>query len=393
MLDMIQECASIVLLLVQISTLSINTFEIPIYNIRGKPLSLLASLEKTQKKICLFANCNALNTLYDVIDSLNNKRNIGERLLNNFNGRPYNILRDLTNDVKPPLAEVQPAFRRLYSAKPNPVYNNLRSLPDWFTPMAAGKTFSVHSPATAKLTPKPEMKLNINTHWNALQQHLTGPIRWSTTALPTLVNNPSNVPHNQLPLKPPTMTAVTDVSQQVIAQSKMSPIEKFTQGLDHFERQFYKESIGLVRHLISTFPSSSDKLTLRHGSRLMLWPGRPEPRFQGGAAAALKLRVERFNGTEATDTIATILNKKVELDSGGAMHDTFDEGDVSSGVAAVFITTLYMRGRWRTSPTVLNGTLPFHDADSAPKRTVRMIRINDIMKYADLKDWDAQVSH
>ncbi|CAH0699093.1 unnamed protein product [Spodoptera exigua] len=72
------------------------------------------------------------------------------------------------------------------------------------------------------------------------------------------------------------------------------------------------------------------------------------------------------------------------------MHDTFDEGDVSGGVAAVFITTLYMRGRWRTSPTVLNGTLPFHDADAAPKRTVRMIRINDIMKYADLKDWDAQ---
>lgn len=84
---------------------------------------------------------------------------------------------------------------------------------------------------------------------------------------------------------------------------------------------------------------------------------------------------------------------KVELDSGGAIHDTFDEGDVSGGMVAVFMTTLYMRGRWRASPTVLNGTQPFHDADDAPQRTVRMIRINDMMKYADLQDWDAQVSH
>lgn len=81
------------------------------------------------------------------------------------------------------------------------------------------------------------------------------------------------------------------------------------------------------------------------------------------------------------------------MDSGGAIRDTFDEEDVSGGVTAVFITTLYVRGSWRTAPTVLNGSRFFHDHEDAPKRTVRMIKINDIMSYADLKEWDAQVSH
>ncbi|XP_050553595.1 serpin B12 isoform X2 [Spodoptera frugiperda] len=306
----------------------------------------------------------------------------------------------------------------------------------------------MHSPGATQLTPKPEMRLNFNTPWNAPQQHPTRSLGWSTTALPILVSSPSIVPHSQSPVKPPATTAATAASQQVIAHKNMSAIDKFTERLDLFERQFYKitfakltsispadrqengmsfvqsgffllltlmvlskevdpatraeidqcigfkitdmERVDLVKRLISTLPSTSDTLTVRHASRLMLWPGRHEPRFQDGAAAALMLNVEHFNGTETSDAIATILNKKVELDSGGAIHDTFDEGDVSGGMVAVFMTTLYMRGRWRASPTVLNGTQPFHDADDAPQRTVRMIRINDIMKYADLQDWDAQ---
>ncbi|XP_022827737.1 uncharacterized protein LOC111357326 isoform X2 [Spodoptera litura] len=453
MLDMIQECASVVLL-VQISMFSINTIEIPIYNIREKSHSFLANLEKSQKKYCLFNNswlsCNALHNFYDIIDILYKKRNIGEKFLNHYNARPYSQssktrVRNLGNDVKPPLSEVQPPFRRFYSASPNTMYNNLRSYPDWYTPIP-GKTFPVYSPGATQLAPKPEMKFN--SPWNAPQQYPTRPIGWSTTALPILVSSPSIVPHSQLPLKPPATTAVTGASQKVITQKNMSSIDKFTQRLDLFERQFYKitfakltsispadrqengmsfvqsgffllitlmvlskevdtatraeidkcigfkisdmESVDLVKRLISTLPSTSDTLTVRHASRLVLWPGRDEPRFQDGAAEALMLSVERFNGNETSDTIATILNKKVELDSGGAIHDTFDEGDVSGGVIAVFMTTLYMRGRWRASPTVLNGTQPFHDADDAPQRTVRMIRINDIMKYADLKDWDAQ---
>lgn len=83
----------------------------------------------------------------------------------------------------------------------------------------------------------------------------------------------------------------------------------------------------------------------------------------------------------------------MEIDTGGALHDTFEEDDVSGGVSAVLVNTLYLRGRWRASPTVLNGTRRFRDADDALNRTVRMIRINDIMDYADLSDWDAQVSH
>lgn len=66
---------------------------------------------------------------------------------------------------------------------------------------------------------------------------------------------------------------------------------------------------------------------------------------------------------------------------------------MSGGVIAVLMTTLYFRARWRAAPTVLNGTWPFHDADDAPKRTVRMVKINDIMGYADIKEWNAQVSN
>lgn len=82
----------------------------------------------------------------------------------------------------------------------------------------------------------------------------------------------------------------------------------------------------------------------------------------------------------------------MEIDSGGAIRDTFDEDDVSGGVTAVLLTTMYVRGSWRTAPTVLNGTRPFHDHTDAPQRTVRMIRINDYMNYTDLEEWDAQVS-
>lgn len=62
-------------------------------------------------------------------------------------------------------------------------------------------------------------------------------------------------------------------------------------------------------------------------------------------------------------------------------------------MAAIVTTTLYFRARWRTAPTVLNGTKPFHDADDAPERTVRMIRLNDIMGYADIPEWNAEVSN
>lgn len=83
---------------------------------------------------------------------------------------------------------------------------------------------------------------------------------------------------------------------------------------------------------------------------------------------------------------------QVEKDSGGVIRDTFDPEEMSGGVRAVALTTLYLRGRWRAAPTVLNGSRPFRDAESAPHRTVRMIRINDLMRYASLDDWHFQES-
>lgn len=55
------------------------------------------------------------------------------------------------------------------------------------------------------------------------------------------------------------------------------------------------------------------------------------------------------------------------------------------------LTTLYLRARWRSAPTLLNGTRPFRNADDAPQRMIRMIKINDMIRYVDIIEWDAQV--
>lgn len=81
----------------------------------------------------------------------------------------------------------------------------------------------------------------------------------------------------------------------------------------------------------------------------------------------------------------------MEADSGGAMHNTFEEEELSSGVCGVALGTLYMRGRWRAAPTLLNDSRLFRDAEGAPLRYTRLFRINDIVGYAYLHEWDAEV--
>lgn len=80
------------------------------------------------------------------------------------------------------------------------------------------------------------------------------------------------------------------------------------------------------------------------------------------------------------------------MDSKGAMHDTFEEDELTEGARAILMSMVYLRARWRAAPTLLNGTKPFRDAPDAPKRFTRMLRINDIMRYANLNEWNAEVS-
>lgn len=82
------------------------------------------------------------------------------------------------------------------------------------------------------------------------------------------------------------------------------------------------------------------------------------------------------------------------------MRCAFSEGEVLEGVHAALLSTMYLRARWRTAPTLLNGTHAFYDGvdphsrnaeDASKIRETYMIRLNDIMRYANLREWDAEV--
>lgn len=76
----------------------------------------------------------------------------------------------------------------------------------------------------------------------------------------------------------------------------------------------FQETVNIIRDMISSLPQSTDKLKFRRASRLMLWPGKEvSQKFRAGAANALELSVEHFNGSETTTQITTILNQKVRL--------------------------------------------------------------------------------
>ncbi|CAH2068526.1 unnamed protein product, partial [Iphiclides podalirius] len=155
----------------------------------------------------------------------------------------------------------------------------------------------------------------------------------------------------------------------------------------------HMEKIYVLKEIVSSLPKSDDALKFRLSSRLILGDSQQiKPVFQHGMATVLQLHIDRINTTDSAQELTAALNKMIETDSGGAMRDTFEEDELSDGLCAILLETMYVRPRWRSAPTVLNGTHAFLDADDAPPRLTRMIRINDIMRYTELNEWDAEVS-
>ncbi|GBP21442.1 hypothetical protein EVAR_12043_1 [Eumeta japonica] len=157
-----------------------------------------------------------------------------------------------------------------------------------------------------------------------------------------------------------------------------------------------EDKITCIKYVMSQLPVSSDVLKFRWSSRLVMNP-RVElsDRFMTRAAPALGLRVHRLTDHEAEDPrrLTGLLNDMVVEDSNGAMHDTFELEELSGGVHAALLSTIYVRAQWRTAPTLLNGTWPFYDTDgSRTPRPVGMFRVNDVVGYADLDEINAQLS-
>ncbi|XP_068629007.1 serpin I2-like [Battus philenor] len=151
------------------------------------------------------------------------------------------------------------------------------------------------------------------------------------------------------------------------------------------------EKIYVLKEIMSSLPKSNEALKFRTSSRLVLGVRHSlKPQFLHGLAPAKQLHIDRINTNDTTEALTATLNRMIEKDSGGAMHDTFEEEELSEGICAVLLSTMYLRARWRSAPTVLNGTHAFLDAENAPPRTMRMIRINDIMRYTELNEWDAE---
>ncbi|XP_072936085.1 serpin B12-like isoform X2 [Epargyreus clarus] len=151
-----------------------------------------------------------------------------------------------------------------------------------------------------------------------------------------------------------------------------------------------EEQVQVLNRVMAILPRSSTFLKFRWSSRLVLAPQlNVSEKFLENTAPALQVVLDLINNTDNPEELTNRLNLMVAKDSGGAMHSTFEEEELSNGICAVWLTTLYMRARWRSAPTVLNGSRPFYDGN-APPRTVRMIRINDQMKYASLDEWDAE---
>ncbi|KAI8429806.1 hypothetical protein MSG28_000328 [Choristoneura fumiferana] len=85
-------------------------------------------------------------------------------------------------------------------------------------------------------------------------------------------------------------------------------------------------------------------------------------------------------------TLSTDMDKNDKIDMIRLVVSWLPE----SSVCGVALGTLYMRGRWRAAPTLLNDSLLFRDAEPAPSRYTRLFRINDIVGYAYLHEWDAE---
>ncbi|XP_047515134.1 uncharacterized protein LOC125056181 isoform X3 [Pieris napi] len=154
-------------------------------------------------------------------------------------------------------------------------------------------------------------------------------------------------------------------------------INEFIDSLDQLEKKFYATTYATLQAISPSEYVNGISFTL---SGLFLQM----------ALIALSTEVDHDTRRELDECTGFNVPEQVEIDSGGALRNTFEEDELSKGICAVLISTVYLRARWRSPPTLLNGTFPFYDDERAPERNARMIRINDIMGYADLPEWDAE---
>ncbi|XP_063632949.1 uncharacterized protein LOC134804024 [Cydia splendana] len=168
-------------------------------------------------------------------------------------------------------------------------------------------------------------------------------------------------------------------------QNAVREIEEYI-GLNMSEA----DKIEILERTVSWLPKSSAELKFRWSSRLVLQRAADGDAFHSAAARALPLRLSWLDGNETTAQLTETLNSMVMSDSGGSMHDTFSEDEVESGVCAAALGTVYLRGTWRAAPTLLNDTLPFRDAPAAPQRSSRYFRLNDLMGYSYLHEWETE---
>lgn len=61
-------------------------------------------------------------------------------------------------------------------------------------------------------------------------------------------------------------------------------------------------------------------------------------------------------------------------------------------MCAALLSTAYLRARWRAAPTLLNHSRAFRRPSPAAPGDTRALRLTDQLGYADLPDWDAEVS-
>lgn len=74
------------------------------------------------------------------------------------------------------------------------------------------------------------------------------------------------------------------------------------------------------------------------------------------------------------------------------MKDIFDESDLrGSDTSIVIVSSIYYRNKWLYSPTVLNDTMNFRIKEFGKNESIKMYRINGMMPYANIIEWDAQV--
>ncbi|XP_060809964.1 uncharacterized protein LOC106138704 isoform X3 [Amyelois transitella] len=166
-----------------------------------------------------------------------------------------------------------------------------------------------------------------------------------------------------------------------LAHSQRLLLNEFKIGLDKLERQFYMVTFNKLKNMTAGGSRAENAISFVQSAlfvQLILLA------VSIDSDNDVKMKIDNCIG------IRTHISDAVEEDSNGAIHNTFEPEDLSGTISAVFLTTLYLRSRWRTAPTVLNGSRIFRDAYEDPDRTIRMIRINDMMRYANLIDCDAE---